>query len=107
MLGVGWEEVKGEISQFLSSTPAWTSVILAGKRCNRRYSTSGFSENAVVEREREGLTSFNKDNSAIFSGESKVQRSFPGCLFFYFLSIREKISFKLVVVLVLDSKGLW
>ena len=77
-------------SQCLSSAHAWTSVILAGKRCNRRHSTSGFSKNTVVEREREGLTSFNKDNSAIFSGESKVQWIFPGCLLFYFLSTREK-----------------
>ena len=27
---------------------AWTSVILAGKRDNRRHSTTGFSENVVM-----------------------------------------------------------
>ena len=71
-----------------------TNVILAGKR-EGSYSTTSFSLNVVVAetscqildrfiilRSREGVTSFNKDNSANFSGESKVQRSFLKCILF-------------------------
>ena len=35
-------------SQLLSSARAWTSVILAGKRDNRRHSTTSFSENVAL-----------------------------------------------------------
>ena len=53
----------------------------------------------------EGLSSFNKDN---FSGESKVQWSFPGYLLFE--NVRKKLYFKtnflLVAVPVLESKAL-
>ena len=68
---------------------AWISVILAGKRDSRRHSTTSFGENVVVAetsfiilRLEEGVTSFHKDNSSNFSGESKVKYSFPGNLFF-------------------------
>ena len=70
-----------------SSARAWTSVILAGKPDSRRHSTTGFSElsnvrSFIILRSRVGLTSFNTDNSAIFSNEKKVQWSFPGYPFF-------------------------
>ena len=55
---------------------------------------------------REVLTSFNNDNNANFSGEKKYNEEFRGV---YFMAIRKK-NFKsnlvLVVVLVLESKGL-
>ena len=37
-----------EIFSVVSSTLAWTSVILAGKCGSRRHSTASFSENVVV-----------------------------------------------------------
>ena len=40
-----------------SSVHAWASVILAGKRDSRRYSTMGFREN-VVEAETVAGTSY-------------------------------------------------
>ena len=72
-----------EISSVLSSARAWPSVILAGKRDSRRHSSMSFSENVVVSETSyqmlevlslwpgEGLTSFNKDNSANLSGEKR------------------------------------
>ena len=39
------DDYEDEIFSILS---AWTSVILAGKRDSRRYSTTGFNENVVV-----------------------------------------------------------
>ena len=71
--------------------------ILAGRRGSCRHSTTSFSENVVVvemsyqklevllfcyRESREGLTTFNIDNSAIFFNEKEVRGSFPGCLFF-------------------------
>ena len=56
----------------LSIARSLTNVILAGKR-EGRYSTTS----------RCPSTFFNKDNSANFSGESKVQRSFLECIFFF------------------------
>ena len=61
----------------------------------------------IILRSRVGLTSFNTDNSAIFSNEKKVQWSFPGYLFFS--NTRKNFKLNLVlflVVLVLESKGL-
>ena len=71
-----------EIFSILSSVRAWTSVILAGKRGNRRHSTTSFSENVEVAETSyqmlevlsscesgEGVTSFTKGNSANFSSE--------------------------------------
>ena len=45
-----WDEYDNEYEIFsvLSSAHAWTSVILAGKRDSRRYSTTSFSENVEV-----------------------------------------------------------
>ena len=45
-----WDEYDNEYEIFsvLSSARAWTSVILAGKRDSRRYSTTSFSENVEV-----------------------------------------------------------
>ena len=72
-----------EISSVLSSARAWPSVILAGKRDSRRHSSMSFSENVVVSETSyqmlevlslwpgEGLTSFNKNNSANLSGEKR------------------------------------
>ena len=71
---------------------------MAGKRDSRRHSNTSFCKNVIVvaetsniskmlevlsfcDRDTEGLTFFNKDNSAIFSGEKKMQSAFPGCLF--------------------------
>ena len=41
----------------------------------------------IILRSREGLTSFNIDNAAIFSKEKKYNEAFRGV---YFLRIREK-----------------
>ena len=51
----------------------------------------------------EGLTSSNRDNSAI----SNKQWSFPGCLLFENTRKNFKSNLVLVVVLVLESKGLY
>ena len=77
---------------------------MAGKLGSRRHSTTSFSKNVVmtetsyqmleVLRTREGLTSFNIDNSAIFSNE---KRSFPGCLFLE--NTRKNVKLNLVLVL--------
>ena len=77
---------------------------MAGKLGSRRYSTTNVSENCrnggnelsnarsfIILRSREGLTSFNIDNAAIFSKEKKYNEAFRGV---YFLRIREK-TFKL------------
>ena len=42
------DDYEYEIFSILSSTRAWASVILAGKRDNLCHSTTGFSENVVV-----------------------------------------------------------
>ena len=72
-----------------------------------------FSENVVVVetnyhsfiifQSREGLTSFNKDNSANFSYESKAQLSFLGCLVFEITRKKIKSNLVFIVVLVLES----
>ena len=80
-----------EIFSIVSSARAWGSVILEGKRGSRRQSTtrgrSGGNKlsdvrSFIILLSREGLTSFNNDNSTNFSGEKKVQWRIPGCLFF-------------------------
>ena len=45
-----WDEddYEYEIFSVLSSTSAWTSIILAGKHDSRSHSTTSFSENVVV-----------------------------------------------------------
>ena len=48
-----------------------------------------------------------QDNSANFSGESKVQGSFPGSLFFENTRKNFQSNLALLVVLVLESKGLY
>ena len=52
----------------------------------RHYVTTSFCETSfIILRSGKGLTSFNKENSAKFSGEKKkkkVQCSFAGCLSF-------------------------
>ena len=56
---------------------------------------------------REGVTSFNTDNSAIFSNEKRYNEGLVGV---YFLRIREinfKLNLVLVVILVVESKGLY
>ena len=61
----------------------------------------------IILRSGEGLTSFNKNNRANFSGEKKGNEAFRGI---YFLRICEKYlksNVVLVVVLVLESKGLY
>ena len=78
--------------QLLSIARAWTSVILAGKRDSRRHSSSLSMLLRVLARmshcwsetsyqmvevlSGEGLTSFYKDNSVNFFGDSKVQWGF-------------------------------
>ena len=85
---------------------------MAGKLGSRRHSITSFSElsnvgSFIILRSREGLTSFNIDNSANFSNEKKYNEAFQGI---YFVRIREKhFKLKLVlflVVLALESKGL-
>ena len=61
----------------------------------------------IILRSREGLTFFKVDNSFIFSNEKKVQWSFPGCLFFENTRKNFKLNLVLVVVLLLESKGLY
>ena len=57
---------------------------------------------------RDGLASFSKDNRAIFFlGGKEVQGSFPGCLLFENTRKNLKSNLVLVVVLVLESKGLY
>ena len=84
----------------LSSACAWNSVILEGKRDSNRHSTTGLSEKSVVVetsyqisvrgfiilRSGEGLTSSNKDNSAIL-GKKYYNETFP---VFFFFKVREK-----------------
>ena len=60
----------------------------------------------IIFRSGEDLTSFNKPNSANFSGESKVRWSFPGSLFFDNMRKIFYLNLVLVVVLVFESKGL-
>jgi len=60
----------------------------------------------IILRSGEDLTSFNKPNGANFSGESKVQWSFPGSLFFEKTRKVFYLNLELVVVLVFESKGL-
>ena len=74
---------------------------MAGIRDSRRHSTTRFSESVVVAETSYKLkvkssrilisgevsTSFNKDNSANFSGEKKCNEAFRGV---YFLTVGEK-----------------
>ena len=78
---------RNNVSSFagaISSARTSTSVISAGKCETRRHSTTNFSENIAVAqtsyrkvrsfiilRSGKGLTSFNKNNRANFSGEKK------------------------------------
>ena len=67
-------------------------VILAGKRDSRHHSTTSFSKNDVMIELLSfvigrGLTPFNKNNHANFSGQKKYKEALRG---FYFLRIREK-----------------
>ena len=88
---------------------------MAGKE--RRHSTTSFSVNVVVAEElsnvtrfiilrsEDGLTSFNKDNSAKFLVNHKYNEAFRGD---YFRIIRDKkiqSNLVLVVVLVLESQA--
>ena len=80
------DDYEDEIFQYQSSARASTTVISAGKRDGRRHSTTSFSENVVVAktsyrnvrsyhlRSGEGLTSFNKNNRANFSGEKSEMK---------------------------------
>ena len=93
---------------------------MAGKHGSLRHSTTSFSQRVVVAggglsnvrsfsilQSGEGSTSFNNDNSANFSGEKKYNEKFRGV---YLLIIREKnlkSNLVLVVVLVLEHKGLY
>ena len=72
---------------------------------NQRYFGGKTRENklssfrsCIILRSGEGLTSFNKNNSANFSGEKKAEGSSRGV---YFLKIREKTKLNLVLVVVL------
>ena len=86
-----------EIFSIVSSARASGRVILAGKRGSRRQSTtrgrSGGNKlsdvrSFIILLSEEGLTFFNNDNSANFSGEKKkYNEEFRGV---YFLTIREK-----------------
>ena len=68
-----------EIFSIVSSARASGRVILAGKRGSRRQSTRGRSggnklsdvRSFIILLSEEGLTFFNNDNSANFSGEKK------------------------------------
>ena len=75
--------------------------------------TTTFNESVVVAgtsfsilQSGEVLTFFNKDNSAKRSGVNKVQCRIPGCLIFDNTRKNFKPNLVLVVVLVLESKGL-
>ena len=52
----------------------------------------------------EGLTSFNKDNSANFADEWKVERSVPGYLFLE--NIRKNFKSNLVLIVILFLKSI-
>ena len=90
---------------------------MAAKRDSRRHSTSSFSDNVVlwdksysvigfiISRLADSLTSSNQDNTA---NSKRCTMSYPGCLLFE--NTREKnfkLNLVLVVVLVLESKGLY
>ena len=64
------------------------------------------SNTAKATKSSQPLTSSNQDNIANFSGESKVQWSFPGCLFFENTRKHFKSNLTLLVVLILISKAL-
>ena len=64
------------------------------------------SNTAKATNPSQPLTSSNQDNSANFSDESKVQRSFPAYLFFENTRKSLKSNLVLLVVLVLESKTL-
>ena len=83
--------------------PERTRAISAGKRDSRRHSTTSFGENVLVVetgnqigkiinlRPGEGLTSFNKDNSAKCFGEkNEYNEALRGVSF---LRIRENQTF--------------
>ena len=55
----------------------------------------------------EGLTSFNKDNSANFADEWKVERSVPGYLFLESTRKNFKSNLILIVILILKSIALY
>ena len=93
---------------------------MAGKRDSRRHSPTSFSEcrrggnklssvrSFSILQSGEVLNSFKNDNNVNFSGEKKYREEFLGV---YFLTIRgetlNQISYLLVAVLVLESKGLY
>ena len=91
-----WDEDE-EIFSILSIAHAWTSVILAGKRDSLCHSPTGFSESVVlmetsykgfiILRPGDGLSSFNKDDSANFLVKKKCNEAFKGV---YNLRIRKK-----------------
>ena len=92
--------------------------MLAGKRDSRRHSTATFNENVVVAEKKlsnvrsfiilrsgEGLPSFNKENSANVSGEKKkYNKAFWNV---YYSRVNFQSYLFLVVVLLLESKGLY
>ena len=55
----------------------------------------------------EGLNSFNKDNSANFADEWKVERSIPGYLFLENIRKNFKSNLILIVILILKSIALY
>ena len=74
------------------------------------YSSGGNKSTNVrsfsISQSREVLTFFNNDNCANFFGEKKVQSTISGCLFFEITRKKFKSNIVVVVVLVLESKGL-
>ena len=94
------------------STRAWTRVILARKR-DSRHSTTSFSENAVLADRSykvllvELFAAGRRKQCQFFLVKEMYDESIRGV---YYLRIREntlsEISYWLVVVLVLESKGL-
>ena len=60
----------------------------------------------IILQSGEGSSSFNNDNSANFSGEKKYNEEFRGVCFFDNTRKNFKSSLVLVVVFVLESKGL-
>ena len=119
-LGLDENDYEYVILSILSSAHTWSRATLAGNPDSRRHFITTFRmrrrrnqvakinvRSFIILRLAEGLTSFNKDNSANSSGESKVQWSLLECLFFENTRKNVQSNLLIVVVLVIEPKGLY
>ena len=81
--------------------------LLARMRWRRNQVAKINVRSFIILRLEEGLTSFNKDNSANSSGESKVQWSLLECLFLENTRKNVQSNLLIAVVLVIEPKGLY